>query len=175
MPETTAPRPASSSPSVDREMLEDYLNQHLLGSRPGVQAFRAAAQTWADTPHEATLTRLAERVEARQDRLRALIESLGFSTPPTARALGAVAAAGGRLNPVNALRSRGTGWAQVELEVLMGALRSQTEMWRLLEHLAPYEPALDAAEMRRAQELTLEGVEQLQHVVDATLTERFLR
>ena len=44
------PRPESTSAAVDEPMLEDFLNQHLLGSRSGVKAFRAAEQTWAGTP-----------------------------------------------------------------------------------------------------------------------------
>ncbi|MCV7456602.1 hypothetical protein M3D02_007760 [Micrococcus luteus] len=43
------PRPESTSAAVDEQMLEDFLNQHLLGSRSGVKAFRAADQTWAGT------------------------------------------------------------------------------------------------------------------------------
>ena len=53
------PRPESISAAVDEQMLEDFLNQHLLGSRSGVKAFRAAEQTWAGTSQEAALRRLS--------------------------------------------------------------------------------------------------------------------
>lgn len=85
-----------------------------------------------------------------------------------------VAAAGGRVNSVNALRSRGSGWAQVELDVLAGALEGQGEMWRILERLASRVPGLDAEEMRRMLEHTRSLQEGVRRVTDATLEDRFL-
>lgn len=161
-------------PSLDEGMLEDYLNQHLLGSRPGVPSFRAAADTWKDTPHEAVLRGIADDVESSQRTLTSIITRLGFSTPVTHRAMGAIAAVGGRANPVNAVRSKGSGWTQVELEILTGALRAQSEMWRLLENLAPYHPGLDADEAHERYTATLAHVQELQQVIDATLLDRFL-
>ena len=99
------PRPEPTSAAVDEEMLEDFLNQHLLGSRSGVKAFRAAEQTWAGTPQEAALRRIGDGVQEDQDRLEALIGELGLRTPLVDRAAGAAAEVGGRLNPVNALLS----------------------------------------------------------------------
>lgn len=165
---------ASGRPALDRAMLEDYLNQHLLGSGPGVPAFRAAVDTWRGTPQEAELARIAQGVRQSQDRLRRLIRELGCRTPLAQRAARTVAAAGGRLNPVNALRSRGSGWTQVELDVLVGALAGQAEMWRTLEGLAPHVPGLDAAEMRRMLEHTLILQDGVRRVTDATALERFL-
>lgn len=169
-PSAAAPQPSG----LDREMLEDYLNQHLLGSRPGVPAFRAAAQTWEGTPQEAVLTRLADGVEASQDHLEELISRLGFRTPVRDRAAGAVAAVGGRLNPVNAVRSQGSGWTQVELDVLTGALQGQSEMWRILVRLAPQVPGLDAADAQAHLERTREFIAEIQRVTDETLLRRFL-
>lgn len=77
------PRPESTSAAVDEQMLEDFLNQHLLGSRSGVKAFRAAEQTWAGTSQEAALRRLGDAVQDDQDRLEALIGELGLRTPPS--------------------------------------------------------------------------------------------
>ncbi|MDX2340272.1 hypothetical protein AAG742_08515 [Micrococcus sp. 2A] len=172
----SAPQPAAApQPSaLDREMLEDYLNQHLLGSRPGVPAFRAAADTWEGTPQHAVLARLADGVEASQERLEEIIARLGFRTPVRDRAAGAVAAAGGRLNPVNAVRAKGSGWTQVELDVLTGALQGQSEMWRILERLAPHVPGLDAEEARGLLEQTREYLAEVQRVTDETLLRRFL-
>ena len=90
------PRPEPTSAAVDEEMLEDFLNQHLLGSRSGVKAFRAAEQTWAGTPQEAALRRIGDGVQEDQDRLEALIGELGLRTPLVDRAAGAAAEVGGR-------------------------------------------------------------------------------
>ena len=142
------PRPESISAAVDEQMLEDFLNQHLLGSRSGVKAFRAAEQTWAGTSQEAALRRLGDAVQDDQDRLEALIGELGLRTPLVDRAAGAAAEVGGRLNPVNALRTRGSGWTQIELDLLQGMLQAKSAMWHVLEQLAPHLPAVDAAEMQ---------------------------
>lgn len=168
------PRPESISAAVDTAILEDYLNQHLLGSSPGVPAFRAAADTWKGTPQEPVLRELAEGVERNQEHLEELIRRLGFSVSVTTRAAGAVAAVGGRLNPVNAIRSRESGWTQVELDVLVGALMSQSEMWRVLELLAPHVQAVDGAEAARMHARVLDQVDRLKQVTDETLAGRFL-
>lgn len=155
-------------------MLEDFLNQHLLGSRSGVKAFCAAEQTWAGTPQEAALRRLGDAVQDDQDRLEALIGELGLRTPLVDRAAGAAAEVGGRLNPVNALRTRGSGWTQVELDLLQGMLQAKLSMWRVLEQLAPHLPAVDAAEMRGLCEKTAEQRRGVERITSETLAGRFL-
>lgn len=120
------PRPESTSAAVDEQMLEDFLNQHLLGSRSGVKAFRAAEQTWAGTPQEA------------------------------------------------ALRTRGSGWTQVELDLLQGMLQAKLSMWRVLEQLAPHLPAVDAAEMQALRQRAADQQREVQRITSATLEGRFL-
>ena len=168
------PRPESTSAAVDEQMLEDFLNQHLLGSRSGVKAFRAAEQTWAGTPQEAALRRIGDGVQEDQDRLEALIGELGLRTPLVDRAAGAAAEVGGRLNPVNALRTRGSGWTQIELDLLQGMLQAKLAMWRVLEQLAPHLPAIDAEEMRGLCEKTAEQRRGVERITSATLEGRFL-
>lgn len=160
---------------VDREMLEDFLNQHLLGSRSGVKAFRAAAQTWDDTPQGADLTRLGDDVEQDQERLEALIRELGLTTPVPVKAAGVAAEAAGRVNPVNLMRSRGSGWTQVELDLLQGMLQAKAAMWHVLEALAPHEPVLDAGEMAALYERAQDQQRAVQRIAEDTLLERFLR
>ena len=120
------PRPESTSAAVDEQMLEDFLNQHLLGSRSGVKAFRAAEQTWAGTPQEA------------------------------------------------ALRTRGSGWTQIELDLLQGMLQAKSAMWHVLEQLAPHLPAVDAAEMHALRENAADQQREVQRITSATLEGRFL-
>lgn len=172
---TPGPTPGPTPAAVDREVLEDFLNQHLLGSRSGVKAIRAAAQTWADTPQEAALQRLADDVAQEQERLEALIGELGLSTSLPEKAMGLAAEAAGRVNPVNALRTRGSGWTQVELDLLQGMFQAKAAMWHVLEALAPHEPRIDAAEMRRLYEQAQEQQRRVQEIAEQTLAERFLR
>ena len=168
------PRPEPTSAAVDEEMLEDFLNQHLLGSRSGVKAFRAAAQTWDDTPQGADLTRLGDDVEQDQERLEALIRELGLTTPVPVKAAGVAAEAAGRVNPVNLMRSRGSGWTQVELDLLQGMLQAKSAMWHVLEQLAPHLLAVDAAEMHALRENAADQQREVQRITSATLEGRFL-
>ena len=168
-------RPERTSTTVDRGMLEDFLNQHLLGSRSGVKAIRAAAQTWADTPQEPDLQRLGDEVAEEQEYLEALIRELGLSTSLPEKAMGLAAEAAGRVNPVNALRTRGSGWTQVELDLLQGMFQAKSSMWHVLEELAPHVPQIDAAQMRRLHDQAQEQQRLVQRIGEQTLAERFLR
>lgn len=171
-----SPDPASPAPvSVDASMLEDYLNQHLLGSRPGVPAFRAAADTWKGTAQEPVLRALADEVEQNQRALVDLIRRLGFTVSATTRSVGALAVVAGRLNPVNAWRSRTSGWTQVQLDTLVGALAAQAEMWRVLVLAAPHVPGLEASEAERLLARVEDQIERLRGVTDQTLPGRLLR
>lgn len=170
-----APKDPAAPRRLDADMLEDYLNQHLLGARPGSASFRAAADTWKDTPQEAQLRALADDVDEDRERLERLIGELGFSVPLAQRAAGAAAEAAGRVNPVNMARTRGSGWTQVELDTLQGALQAKAAMWHVLAGLAPDVPGLDEAEMRALFERAQEQQRAVRRITESTLRERFLR
>ena len=75
---------------------------------------------------------------------------------------------------MNALRTRGSAWTQIELDLLQGMLQAKLSMWRVLEQLAPHLPAVDAAEMRGLCEKTAEQRREVQRITSETLAGRFL-
>ena len=130
-------------------------------SRPPTSAAAPAARS----------TRGGAETQFADERLEAV---LVLRTPLVDRAAGAAAEVGGRLNPVNALRTRGSAWTQVELDLLQGMLQAKLSMWRVLEQLAPHLPAVDAAEMRGLCEKTAEQRREVERITSATLEGRFL-
>lgn len=174
MSHASDPSSTTPDPRLDREMLADYLRQHLLGSSSGVQMFRSAADTWADTDEGAALHELADQIEQERERLERLIAEIGGTRSLAFRAVGAAAQAGGRLNPVNALRSRRSGWTQTELDLLQGALQGKAAMWHVLEEIADAHPALDPAEMRELYDAAQEQQAEVRRISESTLRDRFL-
>ncbi|CAM3797738.1 hypothetical protein E4A47_03085 [Micrococcus flavus] len=160
---------------IDDDTLSDYLVQHLLGSRSGVNMFRAAASTWKGTEHERALKDIAGQILEEQERLERLIHEVGGRVPVTARAVGVAARVGGRLNPVNALRSRRSGWTQVELDLLQGALQAKSGMWHVLAELAPHDPRIDESEMHELYDSAQRQQEEVRRIASAVLPEQFLR
>ena len=160
--------------ALDRETLEDYLNQHLLGSRSGVKMFRTAADTWNGTECADRLVQLADQVAADQQSLEELIARLGLKTPALQEAVGQVAEVAGRLNPVNLTRSKGNGWTQVELDLLQGALQAKAAMWDVLAELADHTSELDRSEMERLYQVAQEQQAELRQISEETLATRFL-
>lgn len=167
-------RGAAGDSALDRETLEDYLNQHLLGSRSGVKMFRTAAATWDGTEYADRLVKLADDVSADQDALEELIARLGMKTPALQEAAGQVAEVAGRLNPVNLTRSKGNGWTQVELDLLQGALQAKAAMWDVLAELADHTSELDRTEMERLYKVAQEQQAEVQRISEETLSTRFL-
>lgn len=132
----------SQNQSINHEIYSNYLNEHYLGSEGGINAFRAAAAAWNQTPHENTFKSLCQQVMADRDDLRRIINQLGYHPHPFKNLLTHVVRILGRLNPVNVLRKRRTGMAQIELEVLIGMLRAKLSMWETLLLVSAKDPRL---------------------------------
>ena len=162
-----------TAPVLDRETLEDYLNQHLLGSRSGVKMFRTAADTWKDTPYADRLRGLADEIAQEQKDLEQMITGLGMKVSVMQEAVGKVAEAAGRLNPVNLNRSKGNGWTQVELDLLQGALQGKAAMWHVLTKLAEHAPDLDRSETDRLYRQAQDQQAEIQRISEETLATRF--
>ena len=76
---------------------------------------------------------------------------------------------------MNALRSRGSGWTQVELDLLQGALQGKAGMWHVLAELAPHDPRIDESEMRELYDAAQRQQAEVQRIAAAVLQEQFLR
>ena len=90
---------------------------------------------------------LADEIAQEQKDLEQMITGLGMKVSVMQEAVGKVAEAAGRLNPVNLNRSKGNGWTQVELDLLQGALQGKAAMWHVLTKLAEHAPDLDRSEL----------------------------
>ncbi|MCV9994093.1 hypothetical protein OIU93_07235 [Paeniglutamicibacter sp. ZC-3] len=158
---------------VSHQTLSNYLNEHFLGSEGGVNAFRAAADTWKGTAHEAALLSLCRQVMADREDLRSLIDRLGYDGHPLKITFTHVVRLVGRVNPVNLLRRRQAGLAQVELDVLTGMLRAKLAMWETLLLVATKDPRFDAALLRDLQARATDQINQVRGIIEATWEERF--
>lgn len=164
----------SQNQSINHEIYSNYLNEHYLGSEGGINAFRAAAVTWNQTPHENTFKSLCQQVMADRDDLRRIINQLGYHPHPFKNLLTHVVRILGRLNPVNVLRKRRTGMAQIELEVLIGMLRAKLSMWETLLLVSAKDPRLDTELLQDLRRRASEQIDQVRSVIEKTWQQRFL-
>ncbi|SFS11240.1 hypothetical protein SAMN04487783_1541 [Agrococcus baldri] len=164
----------SGTTRLDDEHLADYLNEHLLASEGGLRAFKAAADTWAGTPHERTLHALVGEIERDRHDLAQLIQRLGYRPTGWKRALTLAFATVGRANPVNLLRRTGGSMAQLELDVLTGAVRAKRSMWDTLLEIAGDEPRLDPRLLHDLAARADQQIGELQNISRATCRDRFL-
>lgn len=160
---------------VDDSRLLKYLGGHLTGSRSGLQQFKAAVETWADTPHEQRMASLVQQVKADQDDLRRIMDALGYEEPALGKLVAPVALLAGRLNPFNPLRGRTFSLAQVQLDVLVGLLNAKLRMWRTLQHVVPSEPRLDDALLVDLCQRAESQIRQLTSISDESWPERFAK
>lgn len=158
---------------LNRERLATYLDLHLTGADGGLDAFKAAADTWRGTPQEPALESLVDQVRADHHDLEDLLGRLGHHRNAARRVLGAGARAVGRVNPANALRAREGGASQVELDLLIGAVNAKLSMWELLLLMEDRDPALDLALLEDLRQRAESQIAQLKGIRDATWAERF--
>ncbi|MGB9034711.1 MAG: hypothetical protein WCC45_09355 [Paeniglutamicibacter sp.] len=158
---------------VSHQTLSNYLNQHLLGSEGGVNAFRAAADTWKGTAQEPMLLSLARQVMADQEDLQNMVHRLGYGGHPLKLTLSHAVRAVGRVNPVNLLRKRKAGLAQVELDVLIGMLNAKLAMWDTLQLVAGKDHRFDTALLDDLKVRANDQITQVKEIIEATWEERF--
>lgn len=156
------------------DTLAVYLNEHLLASEGGVQAFKAAADTFKGTRHEAALRALSDEIDRDRRDLARIIQQLGFRPKGWKRLLTLVLRVGGRINPVNLLRLRHSSMAQFELDFLTGAVRAKRSMWDALLELAEDDPRQDRKLLLSLQLRADQQIAELQRINRETVRERFL-
>lgn len=134
-----------TSPEFDHDVYSAYLNQHLVAADAGVEAFKAAADTWRGTPQEAVFLQLHEELVDSHATLKGLIEDLGYEVSATRKVISGVVHAAGRLNPLNPTRSHDGLMTRGEIDALVAAVRGQQMMWDTLVVLSEVDPRLDKA------------------------------
>lgn len=150
---------------LDHDKYSAYLNQHLTASDAGVKAFKAAAETWGDTPWEQVFLQLNSELEGSHDKVKALIARLGYEVSTTRTILAGVAEVAGRFNPLNLTRDNDGLMTQMEFDGLAGALRAQQMMWETLVVLSEIDDRLDRAECQAMVDLC---EDQRRRVVEAS-------
>lgn len=158
---------------LEDAVLSHYLNGHLLAADAGVNAFRAAADTWRGTPHEATFHSLVAQIEEDRQALVRLVDKFGGGKHPVRNALTAVARLAGRVNPVNVLRTRRGTATQLELDTLVSAVTGKRLLWETLGHLAVLDDRLDDAQLDELIRRADSQIAQIRAVNEATAADRF--
>lgn len=158
---------------LDHDKYAAYLNQHLLASDAGMRAFEAAAHSWADTPYASVFSGISDELEVSRSQLIALIERLGYKVSRTRTVLSGAAEVAGRVNPLNPLRSTDSKGTQLELDSLVGAVRTQAMMWETLLALVDVDPRLDAAELSELVERCASQRNRVREVSAKTAAARF--
>ncbi len=153
--------------------LAAYLNEHLLASEGGVQAFKAAARTFEGTKHEAALMALSDEIARDRKDLARIVQQLGYRPKGWKRLLTVVLRAGGGVNPVNLLRLRRSSMAQLELDFLTGAVRAKRSMWDALLELAENDPRQDRKLLLSLQLRADQQIAEIQRISRETVRERF--
>ncbi|WP_404312151.1 hypothetical protein LG314_12770 [Agrococcus terreus] len=155
------------------ERLGAYLNEHLLGAEGGVRAFRAAVRTWEGTPHEAALDALADEVDRDRRDLARIIMRLGHKPAGWKRLLTGLLRTIGTAGPYNLLRQRRASTAQIELDLLTGAVRAKRLMWEALLELAEDDARHDVPLLRDLVARADHQLDELARITLATVRERF--
>ncbi|MCC2591894.1 hypothetical protein LKO27_00415 [Tessaracoccus sp. OS52] len=135
-----------NSVALDHDKYSAYLNQHLVAADAGVQAFKAAADTWSGTPWEGTFNQLHGELEDSHTKVKELIERLGYEVSTVRNVVSGLAAAAGRLNPLNPTRSNDGLMTQAEMDALVAAVRGQQMMWETLLVLTAVDDRFSEAE-----------------------------
>ena len=163
-----------TSASDAEAQLRAYLNEHLLGSEGGLRAFRAAAHTWAGTRHEATLLAIGDDIARDRRDLARIVRAVGQRPAAWKRLLTGAVSAVGHLAPYNLLRRRGSSMAQLELDILTGAVRAKRSMWDALLVVAESDARLDRALLDDLRDRADAQIAALQRLSLETVEERFV-
>lgn len=159
--------------SIDQHKLHKYLNEHLLGSRAGLQHFQAASETWSGTHLEPRWVSLRNQVEADQKDLRRILDALDPKEHILLKLATPLLSLIGKINPFNPLRLRRITMAQVQIDVLTGLLNAKLRMWQTLLLLQSHEPRLDASLLDDLAQRAESQIAQLIALSDESWLERF--
>lgn len=162
-----------SDVQLDHDKYSAYLNQHLIAADAGVQAFKAATDTWAATEWESTFQQLHEELTGSHAEVRQLIERLGYEVSTLRNVVSGIAAAAGRLNPINFTRSQDGIMTQAEFDALAAAVRAQQVMWETLLVLCDIDGRLDPEHCRAMIDRCEDQRRRVLEVNAATVHSRF--
>lgn len=131
---------------IDHRLISTYLNDHLTGASVGVELFRRAAKSHANTNRGPELAALTREIEQDVQTLREILRRLDVEENKPMMALGWAAEKVGRLKPNGYLVRRSPLADLVELEGLRGAVAGKTAGWQVLRALAMHDDRLTKEE-----------------------------
>lgn len=149
--------------TLDRDLFELYLNDHLAGATAGRSRARRMATSYADLPIHDGLVRFADDLDQEHHRLRRLIEDLGLSHKTCRLVAAKIGEELGRFKLNGRFVTRSPLTPLLELELLRGAVNAKAGLYQELEALAPrlgIDPQewADLAETAKEQSALLEDL-----------------
>ena len=123
--------------TMDRGLLELYLNDHLSGATAGLSRVQHMVEVDGDLPIHADLSQLAVELGEEHDRLRRLIQELGLTQKWYRQLPAKVGEQVGRLKLNRRIFSRSPMTPVLEVELLRGAVNAKAGLWELLQEVAP--------------------------------------
>jgi hypothetical protein len=136
---------------VANKALETYLNDHLAGSRLGLDLAKQIRDRAEGSPLEATLTRIAAEIEDERDQLTDLMEKLGASENQVKQATAWVGEKASRLKLSDLGGLIGSGDEDyglfISLETLELGVMGKMRLWEALKEVAPLHDGLDPVQL----------------------------
>ena len=160
-------------PQLDHDRYSAYLNQHLFASDAGMRAFQAAADSWGDNAYGQVFATIHEELKDSRARVVDLIEGWGYQVSTARTLLSGVAQLAGRLNPLNPSRDADSDTGQLEVDSLVGAVRTQRMMWETLDALRVVDDRVDAEFVRAMLARCDSQIQRICEVSAATAPARF--
>jgi len=135
---TSSPQPDPLVPdSLDRDLLQLYLNDHLAGATAGKSRAQRMAREYTDLPIHQDLVEFAADLDREHRRLSRLIDELGLGHHSARLIAGKVVEQLGRLKLNRRLFTRSPMTPLLELELARGAVNAKAGLWQELAVLSP--------------------------------------
>jgi hypothetical protein len=131
--------------------LETYLNDHLAGSRLGVDLARQIRDRAEGTPLHATMAQIADEIDAERDQLTELMDRVGASENQIKQATAWVGEKASRLKLSDLGGLIGSGDEDyglfISLETLELGVIGKQRLWEALKEVSVHHDGLDPAEL----------------------------
>jgi hypothetical protein len=145
------------------KLLGIYLNDHLAGSRSGVDLARRLVDAHRDTEAGAALQRVATQIAEDRESLLQIMAALDVPASRTKALGGWIAEKVGRLKLNGRLIRRSPLSSVLELETLLLGVQGKAAGWRTLRVVAKHDTRLDIA---RLDELLARAASQIDTLED---------
>lgn len=147
-----------TSPDVDSELLQTYLDDHLTGATAMLQRLNRMVESYRDLPVHDDLVQLRDDIRSERRRLRKVIASLGLRRSLPKEALARAGEVAGRLKLNGRWTSRSPLSPLLELELLQSGVSGKSGLWRVLTtHASAL--GLDPAEFRALEKQAADQVD----------------